>query len=234
MSSSHRSDDNSPEATRRNDDNTPAPASCHLDEEQFAEVGARVARELGPVAMPDDVAARMRARLAAEVARGAHGPERVEVAALVPPGDTGVPDPGRGTSARRGRSGLRRRPWRALALAAAALVVAGVGLAALVPTAPVVVPVAGTAPEELRSAAAGADVPVGALDDPARVRACLAAAGDPRPDAPFLTARPHSVDGRPAVLLVLGGPERGRYRLVVVPPDCGPGTARVLAETTTG
>ncbi len=102
------------------------------------------------------------------------------------------------------------------------------------PSAPVVVPVAGTAPEELRSAAAGAAVPVGALDDPARVRACLSAAGDPRPDAPFLTARPHSVDGRPAVLLVLGGPERGRYRLVAVPPDCGPGTARVLAETTIG
>ncbi|WP_337830947.1 hypothetical protein [Pseudonocardia sp. TMWB2A] len=216
MSSSHRPDDNSLNVTRRNDDNPRTPASCHVDEEQFAEVGARVARELGPVAMPDDVAARMRARLAAEVARAAPGPERG------------------GTPAADGPPPGRRTPWRALALAAAALVVAGIGVAALVPTAPVVVPVAGTAPEELRSAAAGADVPVGALDDPARVRACLSAAGDPRPDAPFLTARPHSVDGRPAVLLVLGGPERGRYRLVVVPPDCGPGTARVLAETTTG
>ncbi len=216
MSSSHRSDDKSWEPTRRNDDKYRAPASCHPDEEEFVEVGARMARELGPVAMPDDVAARMRARLAAEVARAAPGAERGE-----PPAAHGTP-PG------------RRTPWRALAVAAAALVVAGVGLAALVPSAPVVVPVAGTAPEELRSAAAGAAVPVGALDDPARVRACLTAAGDPRPDAPFLTARPHSVDGHPAVLLVLGGPERGRYRLVAVPPDCGPGTARVLAETTIG
>lgn len=216
MSSSHRSDGNSPESTRRSDDNHRSAASCHVDEEHFAEVGRRVARELGPAAMPHDVAARMRARLAAEVARADPGPERGEAPAA------GGPPPG------------RRTPWRALAVGAAALVVAGVGLAALVPTAPVVVPIAGTAPEELRSAAAGADVPVGALDDPARVRACLAAAGDPRTDAPFLTARPHSVDGRPAVLLVLGGPERGRYRLVAVPPDCGPGTARVLAETTTG
>ncbi|ALE86061.1 hypothetical protein XF36_25405 [Pseudonocardia sp. HH130629-09] len=170
-----------------------------------------MARELGPVAMPDDVAARMRARLVLEVSREAPGPARVEATA-----------------------GARRAPWSTLVLAAAALVVAGVGLAALLPTAPTVVPVAGTAPEELRSAAAGAAAPVGALDDPARVRACLTAAGAARPDAPFLAARPHAVDGRPAVLLVLGAPERGRYRLVVVPPDCGSGSARVLAETTTG
>lgn len=216
MRTSRQFDDESSDITRRNDDNYPAPASFHLDDEHFAEVGTRVARELGPVAMPDDVAARMRSRLLAEVSRGAPGPAQGEAPAVDGP------------------PAVRRTPWRVPALAAAALVVAAVGVAALVPTAPVVVPAAGTAPEELRSAAAGADVPVGALDDPDRVRACLTAAGDPRPDAPFLTARPHSVDGRPAVLLVLGGPERGRYRLVAVPPDCGPGTARVLAETTTG
>lgn len=211
MSSSHRFDDNQARRTRQNDDNHAAPASCHVDEESFAEVGARVARELGPVAMPDDVAARMRARLVLELSREARVPARAEATA-----------------------GARRAPWRTLVLAAAALVVAGVGLAALLPTAPTVVPVAGTSPEELRSAAAGAAAPVGALDDPARVRACLTAAGAARPDAAFLAARPHTVDGRPAVLLVLGAPERGRYRLVVVPPDCGPGSARVLAETTTG
>lgn len=226
MSSSHRFDDNEVRVNCQNDDNHAAPASCHVDEEDFAEVGARVARELGPVAMPDDVAARMRARLVAEASGSATGPH----SHALPVGESG---PLR-TAGRSAAHSLRRTPWRALAVAAAAVVVSVAGAAALAPTVPEVVPVTGTAPEELRSAAAGAAAPVGALDDPARVRACLAAAGAARPDAPFLAARPHAVDGRPAVLLVLGAPERGRYRLVVVPPDCGPGSARVLAETTTG
>ncbi|WP_412763110.1 hypothetical protein, partial [Pseudonocardia alni] len=95
MSSSHRSDDNSSEITRQYDDNHSSPALCHPDEELFVGVGARMARELGPVAMPDDVAARMRARLAAEMARAAPGPERGEAPAA------GGPPPG------------RRTPWRA-------------------------------------------------------------------------------------------------------------------------
>ncbi|WP_224392654.1 hypothetical protein [Pseudonocardia sp. ICBG1293] len=266
MSGSQQFDDNTSCGNRQDDEYGSLAASCHLDDDGFAEVGAQVARELGPVVMPDDVAARMRARLLAEVPQGAPGPEQLGASAAArPPSTTGTPSetcpptrpgtpsgtgtpkgtgtptsgigapgPGRGRTARRGATGVRRTPWRALAIAAAALVVAGVGASALAPTAPEVVPVAGTTPEELRSAAAAAPTPVGALDEPARVRACLAAAGDPRPDAPLLAVRPHTVDGGRAVLLVLGAPERGRYRHVVVPPDCRPGSARVLAETTTG
>jgi len=91
-------------------------------------------------------------------------------------------------------------------------------------------PVAADTPEALRSAAPGAGLPDGPFADPARVQACLIAAGAADPDAPLLATRPYPVAGQPGVLLVLGTAELGRLRLLVVPPDCGPGTGRVLLE----
>lgn len=70
----------------------------------------------------------------------------------------------------------------------------------------------------------------GALADPARRRACLAAAGAAEPAAALLGGVPYAVDGRPGTLLVLGTAVTGRYRLVVVDAGCG----RVLAESVAG
>ena len=75
---------------------------------------------------------------------------------------------------------------------------------------------------------------VGPLGEPARRRACLAAVGAGDPDATLLGGRPQTVRGTPGTLLVLGTEVRGRFRLVVVTPDCGPRGGRLLATTTIG
>ncbi|MEJ8281417.1 hypothetical protein [Pseudonocardia spirodelae] len=171
--------------------------------------------------MPDDVAARIRARLAS----GGVG-ERGPAAA--------------GSSAPRARSGSARArpPYRRRAVllvaAAAAAAVAVAVPAMLRPAGSGVVRVTGAGPQELWDAAAAGAAPAGPLEDPERARACLRAAGATAPDVPLLAARPHAVDGRAAVLLVLAGGAPGRVRLVVVPPDCGPDRGRVLAETVAG
>ncbi|MBP2364852.1 hypothetical protein [Pseudonocardia parietis] len=155
--------------------------------------------------MPDEVATRIRARIAAELDDSTVGP------------------------ARPGRRGLRVR--RAGVVLAAAAVVGALGaVAVLRPAHPGPVRVAGASPEELLRAAADADAPAGPAVDPGWVRSCLTVAGATDPAAPLLASRPYPVAGEPGVLLVLGTPQAGRYRLVVVPPDCGPGTARLLAD----
>lgn len=119
----------------------------------------------------------------------------------------------------------RRRGRRATVLLT--VLAALVAVPVLARPAPGPVPVAGTAPEALWHAAAGADTPAGPAAAPDRVRSCLAAAGDPDPDALLLASRPYPVAGEPGILLVLGTGHAGRHRLVVVAPDC----SRVLART---
>ncbi|BBG05611.1 MULTISPECIES: hypothetical protein [Pseudonocardia] len=179
-------------------------------------IRGRLGEDLRPVPMPDDVADRIRRRLHAELG------ER--------PATVRTPVPARPRS--------RPRVVRLLAGAGAAAVAATAVLAVLPgvlrPAAdrpdPVPEPVAADTPEALRSAAPGAAGPSGPLADPDHLRACLTAAGVAEPDAPLLATRPYPVGGEPGVLLVLGTAELGRLRLLVVPPDCGPGTGRVLLE----
>lgn len=160
-----------------------------------------------PVRMPADVAERIRSRLADEN----------DVA-----GRTGEPQ--------RPPHPCHRTRRAAVLLAAAAVVGTLVGVPVVLGPAPGPVGVAEHTPEALRRAA---DAP-GRATDPAWVRACLTAAGVADPAAPLLGSRPYAVAGEPGVLLVLGTGRAGRHRLLVVPAGCGPGTARVLAETRTG
>lgn len=208
---------------------------------------------LGPARMPDDVAARIRARLAGEHVTGipaGRSPDRPvppvpdrPAAAARPATPAAVPPPGRARRTRRGRgpAGAARpagRPARRAARAGAALLAAAAAVVLLA----LPVDVRGPAPagttgplaDELRAAAAGAGEPQGPLADPVRRRGCLLAAGVAAPDAPLLAARPHPVAGRPGVLLVLGTPRRGEFRLVVVDPGCGPGRGVLLAELPAG
>ncbi|HEY3261213.1 MAG TPA: hypothetical protein VGJ95_13250 [Pseudonocardiaceae bacterium] len=75
----------------------------------------------------------------------------------------------------------------------------------------------------------------GPLGSAGRLDACLAANGlDPRTTRP-LGAREVTLDGsRPGVLLILPTGTAGRLRLLVVSPDCGPGSSAVLADATIG
>ncbi|AEA28765.1 hypothetical protein Psed_6677 [Pseudonocardia dioxanivorans CB1190] len=98
-------------------------------------------------------------------------------------------------------------------------------------------------PDTLRAAAAPSAVPEGPLSDPARQAACLAAVGvatppvrapsastASTPPAPALATRRVLVDGAPGVLLVLPTGDLGRFRLLVVDPECGSGGGHVLAD----
>jgi hypothetical protein len=219
--------------SRQIDDN-----SCTVD----SRVRAALADAAHPVAMPAEVAARIRARLTEEIAASPGSGTGGTGTGGGPDGGTdGGTDagtvPGAGRPAARPaprrptRFRARSRSRRAVVLLAAAAVVGTLVAAPVVlRPAPAPVRVAGDTPQELRRAAAGP----GPLVDPRWARACLRAAGAATPEAPLLGSRPHTVAGQPGVLLVLGTGRAGRYRLVVVPADCGPGTARVLAETVTG
>ncbi len=124
--------------------------------------------------------------------------------------------------------GPRRRRRLAIPLCAAASLVALVVGLSLGPDTPRPV----SRDDDLRSTGAvalGQDG-AGPLADPARRRACLTTAGAPEPDAALLGGVPHTVDGAPGTLLVLGTAVTGRYRLVVVDTGCH----RVLAESLAG
>ncbi|MBC3194538.1 hypothetical protein H7X46_26165 [Pseudonocardia sp. C8] len=176
--------------------------------------------------MPADVSARLRAQLAAALAGSAH-PDRTAHAATRTAADRNASRSCGGRNA----SAPARIPHRArragVVLAAAAVVGALVALPVLGRPEPGPAPIAATTPDALRAAAAGA-VADGAAADPDRVRACLTTARDPGAAAPLVASRPYPVAGEPGVLLVLGTPQTGRYRVVVVAAGCG----RVLAETT--
>ncbi|MFP5069285.1 hypothetical protein ACLFMI_06420 [Pseudonocardia nantongensis] len=174
---------------------------------------------LGPARMPDDVAARIRARLTDEIGAG-------------PPPD---PLPATGPARARRRPG---RPVRAglslLATAAAAVLVAVPLTGGDRASDPVPVRTTGPLADELRAAAGDAGEPAGPLADPVRRHACLTAAGVTDPGAPLVAGRRHPVAGRPGVLLVLGTPVAGRFRIVVVNPECGPDGGLLLADLPAG
>ena len=218
---SRHTDTNQSESSRRTDEHPDPPAECHIDDNVAVRV--RLGAALGPVPMPDDVAGRIRGRLHDELTGGTPTPPDTRWVT----GRSSTTCPGRPP-----------RPRSARLLAAAGSVAAIAVLAALPAflraaadrPGPAPRPVAADTPEALRSAAPGAGAPAGPLADPGRVRDCLTAAGAADPDAPLLATRPYPVQGEPGVLLVLGTPEPGRLRLLVVPPDCGPGNGRVLLE----
>lgn len=218
-----RQHDNTPEfGSPVSDENTCTPAETRCayyprtdgnsdsSSEQQRHVRDAVAVALHPVRMPDEVAARLRARLSDEL--------------------TGLGPPGPRRRFRAG-TGVRRA---CVLIGAAAAVGTLVALPLLGRPTPEPVRVAAPTPEDLWGAVAGADAPAGPAADPGWVRACLIATGAVDPAAPLVTSRPYPVAGEPGVLLVLGTPETGRYRLVVVPPDCGPGTGRILADAVIG
>jgi len=133
--------------------------------------------------------------------------------------------------------GRHARSWRQLATAVAA--VAAVGAVGAVGANTIGVPSDGSAPARVSTvdlAAAGtASLGVhdlGLLSDPQRRSACLAALAVA--DATPLGGRRVVLDGHPGVMLVLGTVERGRLRLVVVDPGCGPDGGTLLADTMIG
>jgi hypothetical protein len=164
--------------------------------------------------VPEHVAARWDAALAAEA------------------GSTPVDGPAPLPAARRRR--LRPLPVLAAAVAIVAALVAGV-LWARPPD------VRGElSPGQVDLVALGRSTlgatDAGALADPARRAGCLhaAAPGAIPPDAPLLGGRQVQFGGEQAVLLVLGTGELGRFQVVVVDRDCGPGGGRLLGSALVG
>ncbi|QUH06518.1 hypothetical protein HUO13_37130 [Saccharopolyspora erythraea] len=71
-----------------------------------------------------------------------------------------------------------------------------------------------------------------ALADPAKLVGCLQANGVQGSNP--LGAREVTLDGRPAQLLILSSGEIGRFRLLTVGTDCGPGNPATLSDTAFG
>jgi hypothetical protein len=125
-----------------------------------------------------------------------------------------------------------RRPWRAAcaALVLAALVIAGV----LWPRS---APLTSLDRVDLAAAARAAvgTTDVGHLADPVRRAGCLVAVAPAvPPDAPLLGGRRVELDGREAVLLVLGTGRLGTFHVAVVDPGCGPGSGTLLESAVIG
>jgi len=72
----------------------------------------------------------------------------------------------------------------------------------------------------------------GTLSDPERLLGCLQANGVTSGNP--LGAREVTINGEPARLLVLPGGGLGRFRLLVVGPDCGPGNPATISDSTLG
>ncbi len=81
------------------------------------------------------------------------------------------------------------------------------------------------------TALAGQEPQFGSLADAGQRGACLQALGYP-PSHPILGARTLTVDGRPAVVLVLPGPDTGQSVAVAVRPECGLSAPELIADTT--
>ncbi|GAA4838327.1 hypothetical protein GCM10023201_29420 [Actinomycetospora corticicola] len=144
----------------------------------------------------------------------------------------------------------RRRPGRrwlaagtvGVAAAAAVLAVVVLGGGGTAPS-PAPAPTAAPAPGPGSPVVlASADLPqalrsaVGARDgtaDPAARAGCLVAHGLPAGTVP-LGSRAVVLDGRPGTLYVLGTGRAARFRLLVVGPDCAPGSPDTLGDVTVG
>jgi len=201
-------------------------------------------REAPPAPMPEDVAARIDAALAAERARifpsTAHQPA---VAPPMPPQPyTQVTDL---AQARRRRN--RQLGWGAGLLTAAAAVIAAVAIALPSPSTqgtPLAdddpaKPDAGQALSLSRDdVGAGANKTIGVTDfgpfgDRAGLDACLRA-NQIAIDDELLGVRPATVDGERAVLVVFTTGELARYRMLAFPADCGEGNPGMLFDEVVG
>ncbi|MFR9730585.1 hypothetical protein ACL03H_15280 [Saccharopolyspora sp. MS10] len=72
----------------------------------------------------------------------------------------------------------------------------------------------------------------GALSDPARLLGCLQANGITSGNP--LGAREVTIDGAPARALILPGGGIGKFRVLVVGQDCGPGQPATISDSTLG
>ncbi|MGH3517029.1 MAG: hypothetical protein ACRDQ7_06340, partial [Haloechinothrix sp.] len=139
----------------------------------------------------------------------------------------------------------RQLGWGAGLLTAAAAVVAAVVIAVPNDTTggtPMAEPTPGPgqAPLALRGDNLGAGLgealgvrDYGPLENRARLDECREAAGLD-PDVQPVGVRPVTIDGEPAVLVVLTTGEFAQYRLVAFVTDCGPGNPGVLKDETVG
>jgi hypothetical protein len=222
-----------------------------LDDEVAAELRARIAddpqaratlaaldatradlRNLPPLQVPPPVAARIDAALSAEAAAAHPAP------ALQTPQVTDL------ATERRRRRGLLAGAGLLAAAAAAVGVIAVANLTggqtSGAPQAAATASDQPLPPLPLDNATLGAALDdamarhdYGPLGAAGRLQACLGAnaidpAGEP------LGAREVTLNNRPGVLLVLPTGTAARFRLVVVPPDCGPARPGLLAETIVG
>jgi hypothetical protein len=192
------------------------------------------------VALPDAVALRLDAALAAEA-------QRRDRPAPDPPGNdgdipaTGVTD----LSARRRRIG-----WSGLGLvAAAAMVVAALwGVPPMIPGTPRASDALGTAtgvqPSEDRMALSSDALDgalaqalttsdYGPLSPPEMMQDCLEANGAAAGTKP-LGAMEVTLDGREGVLIVLPTGQAAQFRMLVVGPDCAPGNPSPMADDVVG
>lgn len=193
---------------------------------------------LPPPALPVPVAARIDDALAAEAARR-------NLPAVPPAPIPPAPIPPVSLDAARRR---RRAGWAGAGLLAAAAVAIGVVVVAGLDGQTAGTPVAGDSataapgsmPLALRRGALGEAVgetlgaaDYGPLGGPGQLAACLAANGVPAAAEP-LGVREVTLDGRPGVLIALPAGQLGRFRLLVVGPDCGPGNPSLLADQNVG
>jgi negative regulator of sigma E activity len=192
--------------------------------------------DLPPLGMPDDVAARIDAALAAEA--NAHRP-------VAPVGDL--------ATARKRRN--QRLAWGAGLLTAAAVVI---GVAVTVvpgtnPTTGVAQPGATTSTgvssprtqppvgplaitgDQLKSEAAKVigDNDPGTLDSPQKMSECLKANGE-SPQAAPLGVRRVELDGRHGIMVILSNGKPASFRLLVVEPTCTAAHPGLIAKSTVG
>jgi|GEM_PF-3013486 len=193
---------------------------------------------LPPVPVPPAVAARWAAALHA--AAGGAPPENASVEATRPDGGRihrariprpvpGRPDGPGPHGPSNGRRTERPHPHRRRALrpaAAAAVLLLAVLAAAVLRAQPDLAPLPSVTGVELAAAgrAAFGVRDTGELADPTRRVGCLRVVAPPgvAPDAPLIGGRRVLLDGRPAVLLVLGSGRRGDFDvdIVAVDPTC--------------
>lgn len=163
--------------------------------------------------LPPEVTARWDAALAAEAQAAGHAPPGPAAAGPAPP----VPLRPRSSGAGRNH----RRPAVLAVLAGAVVAAAAVGVALLARPQP-------PSLDRVDLAAAGraalGTTDVGTLADPTVRAGCLRAVAPPgvAPDSPLLGGRRVELGGRPAVLMVLGTGELGRFHVIAVDPGCAP------------